>query len=76
MRVHGVEAIRILHPVLAKGGAGGRVIHVDMVEPHVRPVHDVDGPQWRILHINYDFDKLRPLPGAVGPAYSARQKRH
>lgn len=43
--VHCVETVRILHPILTVWSLGCRVVHINVIKPHVFSVHDVDRPQ-------------------------------
>ena len=58
--VHCVKPIRILHPVLAEGRPDGGAVDIDVVKPHGRSIHNVDGPQGRILHVDWLIDQSRP----------------
>lgn len=48
LSIHRVEPVRVLHPVVAIRGFQGGVVDINIVKPHVRAVHDVDGPQWTL----------------------------
>lgn len=45
------KTVCILHPVHAKWSFHSRRDAVDAAEVHVRAVHDIQGPQLRVLHV-------------------------
>lgn len=45
IRIHSVESIGVLNPVLAEWCIDRCSIIVDVVEPHICAVHDVEGPE-------------------------------
>jgi hypothetical protein len=51
--VHGVEAVRVLYPVGSVWGTQSRGVNINIIEPCVRPIHDVDAPKWRLEDTDY-----------------------
>jgi hypothetical protein len=50
--VHRVEAVGVLHPICAVRGVHCCCVVEDVVEPHVCSVHDVQGPEGRVLDVD------------------------
>lgn len=56
------KPIRVLHPVVSVWRIDGCCIACDVVELHVRPIHDVQRPQRRIFDSKVLHEDLRYIP--------------
>lgn len=51
--IHGIKAIRILHPIGPIWRRQSGIVHINIIKPHRRPVHDIDAPQGTLRHSNW-----------------------
>ena len=62
LHVHGVEAVRVLDPILAERCVDSRRVASDSTEVHVGAVHNVQAPELWILDIEVCYCDIRDIP--------------
>ena len=60
------ETIRVLHPILPKWSVHSRRIAVDAAEVHIGAIHDVQGPQLRVFHVEVLDRNIAYIPKDEG----------
>jgi len=66
IHIHSIKPISILHPILSKRRLSSRSITGNILKHHIRPIHNIQTPERRLVHVEVAHSHITDVPPDEG----------